>query len=434
MSKITLNPKSYKAFTSRNIESIPQFAALPKEIHDDIETVSRVMPFRASNYVIDELIDWDKPEDDPIFKLVFPQKGMLNPMDYDSLAGKIRRGESKEAIEAEARRIQEKMNPHPAGQMELNVPRCDGQTINGMQHKYRETVLFFPSQGQVCHAYCTYCFRWAQFVGVDDLKFACGDPQALVEYIKSHPEVTDVLFTGGDPLIMSSRILRRYVEPLLKERPGNIRSIRFGTKVLGYWPYRFLTDKDADDVMRLFGEIVDAGYHLAIMSHFSHNRELETPAAREAIRRIVSTGANIRCQAPLIRHINDDPEVWRTMWENQVQLGAVPYYMFIERDTGPKEYFHVPLGRAYDIFTEAYSKVSGLARTVRGPSMSATPGKVLVDGITELGGEKLYALKFIQGRDPKWVNRLFYAKYDEKAMWLDDLKPAFGEEKFFFEE
>jgi len=336
LSKANIQPKNYKAFTTRNIESIPQFEALPTEIHDAIQIVSRVMPFRANNYVIDELIDWSNPEGDPIFKLVFPQKGMLSCEDYTALEAKFRAGEPEAALQAEARRIQQKMNPHPAGQMELNVPKCKGQAINGLQHKYKETVLFFPTQGQVCHAYCTYCFRWAQFVGVDDLKFACGDPEALVSYLEEHPEVTDVLFTGGDPLIMSSKILRRYVEPILKRRPGNVRSIRFGTKVLAYWPYRFLTDKDADDLMGLFDEIVEAGFHLAVMSHFSHHRELETEAVQAAVSRILSTGANIRCQAPLIRHINDDPEVWRTMWEKQVSLGAIPYYMFIERDTGPK--------------------------------------------------------------------------------------------------
>ncbi|SCY60976.1 KamA family radical SAM protein [Desulfoluna spongiiphila] len=434
MSKFNIKPKNYKAFTTRNIDTIPQFEALPSEIHDAIQIVSRVMPFRANNYVIDELIDWSNPEGDPIFKLIFPQKGMMGVEDYDALAAKFAAGEPEAALQAAARDIQLKMNPHPAGQMELNVPKCDhGQSINGIQHKYKETVLFFPTQGQVCHAYCTYCFRWAQFVGVDDLKFACGDPQALVDYLEAHPEVTNVLFTGGDPMIMTSRILRRYVEPILEKRPGNVRSIRFGTKVLAYWPYRFLTDKDADDLMGLFDEIVAAGFHLAVMSHFSHPRELETDAVQAAISRILSTGANIRCQAPLIRHINDDPEVWRIMWEKQVALGAIPYYMFVERDTGPKEYFSVPLVEAYRIFTEAYSRVSGLARTVRGPSMSATPGKVLVDGIAEVGGEKVMALKFIQARNPDWVNKLFFAEYDEKAVWLDGLKPAFGEDRFFFE-
>jgi hypothetical protein len=122
------------------------------------------------------------------------------------------------------------------------------------------------------------------------------------------------------------------------------------------------------------------------------------------------------------------------MWRHQVQLGAVPYYMFVERDTGPKNYFEVPLARGVQIFRRAYRKVSGLARTARGPSMSATPGKVLVDGIITVGGEKLFVLRFIQARDPAWVDRPFFARYDPDATWLRDLRPALGEKEFFFDQ
>jgi L-lysine 2,3-aminomutase len=170
------------------------------------------------------------------------------------------------------------------------------------------------------------------------------------------------------------------------------------------------------------------------MSHFCHPRELETPAARDAIKQILNTGATIRCQAPLIRHVNDDPETWSKLWQAEVKLGAIPYYMFVGRDTGPKYYFKISLAEVYRIFTEAYNKVSGLCRTVRGPSMSATPGKVLIAGIAEINGEKVFVLKFIQGRDPEWVNRIFFAHYDEEALWLDDLKPAFGEKRFFYKQ
>jgi len=107
--------------------------------------------------------------------------------------------------------------------------------------------------------------------------------------------------------------------------------------------------------------------------------------------------------------------------------------MFVVRDTGAQHYFGVPLVRAYEIFREAYKKVSGMGRTVRGPSMSATPGKVLVDGTPTINGKKVISLRFIQGRIPDWVQKPFYAEYDEKAIWLDDLKPAF-EEKFFYED
>jgi KamA family protein len=301
-----------------------------------------------------------------------------------------------------------------------------------MQHKYRETVLFFPSQGQTCHAYCTYCFRWAQFVGIDELKFASRETESLVAYLREHPEVSSVLFTGGDPLIMRTKVLRQYIEPLLQPGLEHVTSIRLGTKATAYWPYRFLSDTDADDLSRLFEQVRREGKHLALMAHYSHPRELETPVAQAAVRRIHDTGAVVRCQAPLVKHVNDSAHTWADMWRLQVQLGAVPYYMFIERDTGPKNYFEVPLARAYEIFRRAYRRVSGLGRTVRGPSMSATPGKVLVNGIVEIHGERFFVLQFEQARNPSWVRIPFLARYDAGAAWLDELQPAFGQPEFFF--
>ncbi|MEA3415326.1 MAG: lysine 2,3-aminomutase [Thermodesulfobacteriota bacterium] len=425
-------PEKYKLYSRKNIDQILRLKDLPKELLAAIKTVSTVLPFRVNNYIIDELIDWNNIPDDPIFQLTFPQPEMLDKQDFEKMNELLMKKASEKDILRAARKIQMSMNPHPAGQMDMNVPEENGKSINGMQHKYNETVLFFPTQGQTCHAYCTYCFRWAQFVGHESIKFASSDTYALVNYLSKHPEVKDVLFTGGDPLFMRTKILRRYIEPLIKERPGNLTSIRIGTKVPAYWPYRFLTDNDADDLMRLFEQVVASGLHLSIMSHFSHHREIETPVAEAAVKRILRTGAVVRCQAPIVRHINDDQAIWARMWQAQVKIGAIPYYMFVERDTGPKNYFKIPLERTYRIFTKAYKKVSGLCRTVRGPSMSATPGKVMIDGIAEINGEKVFALKFIQARNPDWTNQIFFASFDKKATWLDDLKPAFGEENFFF--
>ena len=425
-------PEKYKLYSRKNIDQILRLKNLPRELLVAIKTVSAVLPFRVNNYIIDELIDWNNIPHDPLYQLTFPQPEMLDKQDFKQMNELLMKKTSEKDILTAARKIQMSMNPHPAGQMDMNVPEENGKTINGMQHKYHETVLFFPTQGQTCHAYCTYCFRWAQFIGLESIKFASSDIYALVNYLQKHPEVTDVLFTGGDPLFMRTKILRRYIEPLIKERPGNLRSIRIGTKVPAYWPYRFLTDNDADDLMRLFEQVVASGLHLSIMSHFSHYREIETTVAQAAIKRILSTGAVVRCQAPLVRHVNDDHAIWAKMWQTQVKIGAIPYYMFVERDTGPKNYFEIPLERTYRIFTKAYKKVSGLCRTVRGPSMSATPGKIMIDGITEIGGEKLFALKFIQGRNPNWTNQIFFARFDKEASWLDDLEPAFGEEDFFF--
>ncbi|NQW04571.1 MAG: lysine 2,3-aminomutase [Acidobacteria bacterium] len=418
----------------KDLDTIPQLQKLSADQRIDMRAVSAVLPFRVNRYVVDELIDWDRIPDDPIYQLTFPQPGMLADADLAHMRDLVVRNVPKAELEAAARQIQLGMNPHPAGQMELNVPHLDdGTPLQGMQHKYRETTLFFPGSGQTCHTYCTYCFRWAQFVGIDELKFANNQATGLADYLRNHKEVNSVLFTGGDPMVMKTSVLRRYIEPLLAPDLDHVNSIRIGTKAPAYWPFRFTSDADADDLLRLFEEVRASGRHLAVMAHYSHPHELEPDAAQLAVRRMTSAGAVVRCQAPLIRHVNDSADAWRRLWRRQVLLGAVPYYMFVERDTGPKGYFEVPLARAFEIFTDAYRSVSGLARTVRGPSMSATPGKVLVDGITDVRGEKVFVLKMLQGRDPEWVNQIFFAKYDPKATWLDDLQPAFGESEFFFD-
>ncbi|NPA53446.1 MAG: lysine 2,3-aminomutase [Aquificae bacterium] len=423
----------YRVYTAKSYKTIPQVQkSLTEEQLFDIDVVSKVFPFKVNNYVIDKLINWENPLEDPIFRLTFPQRGMLKDEDYERIASLIREGASEEKIKAVANEIRMKLNPHPAGQ-KYNVPEINGKKLHGAQHKYKETILFFPKQGQTCHAYCSFCFRWPQFVGIDELKFAMKEVDILIEYIKAHPEITDLLFTGGDPLIMKTKILKQYIEPILEANIPHLQTIRIGTKALGFWPYRFLTDDDAQELLDLFKKIVDKGYHLAYMAHFNHYKELETDEVQEAISKIRETGAVIRTQSPILRHINDSAEVWATMWKKQVDLGMIPYYMFMARDTGAQHYFGVPLVKAWEIFRDAYKQVSGLARTVKGPSMSATPGKIRMLGVTEINGKKYMVLDFLQGRNPDWVGKPFFAEYDENAMWIDELKPAFSD-KFFFED
>lgn len=421
--------RRFRAYTTKHLDELTQRAGLSTDERLAVRAVASVLPFRVNAYVIDELIDWSLAPDDPIYRLTFPQPDMLPAADVARMADLLTREATKKEVDAAANEIRGRLNPHPAGQMDLNVPTSSSEEpIPGVQHKYKETVLFFPKQGQTCHAYCTYCFRWAQFVGEPDLKFASGQVDQLVAYLGEHPEVTSVLITGGDPMIMGEGVLSRYVEPLLEV--DTLESIRIGTKALSYWPQRFVTDPDADETLRLFERVSDSGKNLALMAHFSHPNEMVPDLAQRAVARVRGTGAVIRTQAPLIRTINDDASVWASMWRSHVRSGMVPYYMFVERDTGPQDYFAVPLAEAYEIFREAYAGVSGLARTVRGPSMSATPGKVCVDGVTEVAGERVFVLRFIQARDPELVGRPFFARYDEAAAWLFDLRPALGATHF----
>ena len=402
----------YQAITEHNVSRAPEWESIEPELQQAIQVVSRVLPFRTNNYVMRDLIDWGNLPRDAMFQLVFPQKGMLGEEDYDAVQALLAKNAPREELGEAVNRIRMGLNPHPAGQMTHNVPSLDGRPLHGLQHKYRETVLFFPSQGQTCHAYCTYCFRWAQFVGMPEIKFESSQTEDLAGYLRANPSVSDVLFTGGDPMIMKTRVLRKYIEPLLAPELESVQDIRIGTKALAYWPQRFVTDADADDCLRLFEQIVQSGRHLAIMAHYSHGVELVPEISREAARRVRATGAEIRMQAPIIRHVNDNAKVWADLWREGVKLGMIPYYMFIERDTGAKRYFEVPLVRCYEIFRDAFAQVSGLARTVRGPSMSAFPGKVRVSGIAEIRGEKTFVLEVIQGRNPDWVYRPFFAQFD----------------------
>ncbi len=157
-----------------------------------------------------------------------------------------------------------RLNPHPAGQLALNIPDFDDEPLPGVQHKYPETVLVFPRQGQTCHAYCAYCFRWAQFVDEPELKMATADLGRVMEYLRQHREVTS-----------RADHRRRRPDDHGRNRPAPVHraaagtgtgahreSVRIGSKSLAYWPQRFVSDPDADETLRLFEQVVDSGRSL----------------------------------------------------------------------------------------------------------------------------------------------------------------------------
>lgn len=399
-----------------------------------MRAVSAVLPFRTNSYVVDHLIDWKLVPDDPIYQMVFPQAGMLERDDLDIVLKLVKDGEPEKEMRETVARIRRRMNPHPAGQDTLNIPHLHGVRCEGIQHKYEQTVLVFPSAGQTCHTFCGYCFRWPQFIGEPELKISLRSPDVLLDYVRSHPEVTDVLLTGGDPMVMSTAVLERYIRPLLVPETENVRTIRIGTKSLAYWPYRFLTDRDADSLMRLFDDVIASGRNVSVMSHFSHPREVSTGICAVAVQRLLGTGAKIYCQAPIIRYVNDSAETWLELWRKEDALGCIPYYMFVERDTGPKSYFRTTLLEALEIFSTAYAQLPGLARVVRGPVMSTTPGKVLLDcqiPQSKPGQEPTVLLKLVQAREPWRVGEACLAMGIPGASWITDLRSPSGDTTFF---
>lgn len=422
----------YKAYNLNNIKEIPEFERLSAEQRKEIIVTSQVIPFKTNNYVINELINWSDFENDLIFTLNFPKKELLENGHYNKIAGLIDKGAGKSEINKAVIDIWLQLNPFVGDQLEYNVPELDNIKLTGIQHKYNETVLFFPAQGQTCHAYCTFCFRWPQLATNSWLKFATKQTDLLIKYLKENEQITDILITGGDPMVMSANHLKKYINAILDADLPHVTTIRIGSKALSYWPYRFISDSDSEDILNIFRKVVNSGKHLAFMAHFNHPVELSTDAVKIAIKNILDTGAQIRSQSPILNNINGSPDIWIRLWKDQVNLGIIPYYMFIPRNTSAQNYFALPLVKTWEIFREAYSNVSGLCRTVRGPSMSTSPGKIQISGVMEVFGEKVITLNFLQGRDPRWTGKPFLAKYNDKAIWIDDLKPAFGQNEFFY--
>lgn len=419
----------FKVFGKSNLETSPLKKLINSKDLEEISVVAEVLPFRINSYVLDRLIDWTDYKNDPIYKLTIPNKKMLTDDQYKRVF--VAKTQAKADLIKVVNQIRRELNPHPGGQLDQNIPIVNGVLQEGLQHKYDETVLFFPSAGQVCHSYCTFCFRWAQFVGDKELKIEAKQTSGLIEYLKKHKDVTDVLITGGDPLVMSTEKLERIILPLLADGLEHIKTIRIGSKALTFWPQRFVTDADAAQLLKLLERVVYSGKHLAFMAHFNHGRELEFELCTQAVSLLRSTGCEIRAQGPILANINDSATCWSDLWRLQISKGIIPYYMFIERDTGANNYFSLPLVKALEIYQRAIRNVSGLARTVRGPVMSTQLGKVELLGVTEYE-QRYFTLRYLQHRRSELSYLPFRAKFKDTASWFSDLGPATSDDEKYF--
>ena len=139
----------FKPYTRQTIRQVPEWQKLTADQKEAIDIVARVLPFRVNAHVLSNLINWDDVPDDPIYRLTFPQREMLTEIEYSQLRDLISTNGEQERINQLVHSIRLRMNPHPAGQLTHNIPRLDGVPLEGMQHKYRETVLFFRALGNL---------------------------------------------------------------------------------------------------------------------------------------------------------------------------------------------------------------------------------------------------------------------------------------------
>ena len=349
----------------------------------DIEDAAELKPvaeryaYRINDYYA-ELIDWADPND-PLKQLVIPNKGELD--EYGAL----------DASDEEANTV-----------------------ARGCQHKYTDTALLLCNE--VCGAYCRYCFRKRLFM--DDNDDATNDVSEGVRYISEHPEITNVLLTGGDPLLMSTRRLDEIITAL--RRLDHVRIIRIGSKMPAFDPWRLGRDPELAALLSRYSTPKGRIY---LMAHFDHPRELTT-AALEELDRFQRCGVVTLNQCPLIAGINDSADVLAQMWDQLGWAGVPPYYLFQGRPTAGNRPYEVPLVRGWKIYEDAMRRGSGLSRRAR-YVMSHATGKIEVCGVSN----GTIRMRYHQAHDPQLIGLEMTAQCGQDAAWFDDLedvRPARG--------
>jgi KamA family protein len=354
---------------------------LSQDEKDKLKLVAQKFAFRTNDYYVN-LIDWTDPND-PIRRLVIPDERELNQWG-------ILDASNEQAITVE----------------------------KGVQHKYATTVLLLVNE--VCGAYCRYCFRKRLFMNDNDE--VTYDIEPGLEYIRNHPEVSNVLLTGGDPMILQTPRLEKIFQQL-REIP-HVRIIRIGSKMPAFNPFRFINDPE---LMELFKKYSHAEGRIYMMCHYDHPREL-TPESREAIRLLIDAGVICVNQNPIIRGISDDPDVMSELWNELSYWGVRQYYVFQGRPTEGNEPFEVPIVEAYFKIEEAKKKCSGVAKGLKF-SISHESGKIEIVGVDE----KHIYLKYHRAKETKDEERFIVCHRDDNAYWLDQLEPIDGYENEFYE-
>jgi KamA family protein len=354
------------------ITKLDQIDELSAEDKAALAPVGERFAFRTNEYY-QRLIDWSDP-DDPIRRLVIPHSRELAEF-----------GEWDASDEASY------------------------TFVKGLEHKYRDTALLLVND--VCSAYCRFCFRKRLFTAGNDE--TTHDVSEGLDYIRRHPEIDNVLLTGGDPLILSTRRLGEIVRRL--RQIDHVKTIRIGSKMLAFDPFRVTGDPSLPEML---GRYSAGERKIVLMAHFSHPREI-TEEAIAGVDLLQQSGVVTVNQTPLIRKVNDSAPVISELFQKLSYIGVIPYYLFICRPTAGNEPYVVPIEESLEIFNRARQGLSGLAKQAR-LCMSHKTGKIEVVG--KLGDR--IVLRYHRAARPEDLGRLMLFESDPAACWLDDYLPA----------
>ncbi|MBD3346323.1 MAG: KamA family radical SAM protein [Chitinivibrionales bacterium] len=352
------------------ITKLDQLMHLIPQERKALKPVCEKYPFRTNDYYL-SLINWDDP-DDPIRRIIIPDTRELK------VWGRLDASDERKNTKAP-----------------------------GLEHKYEDTALLLVND--VCGGYCRFCFRKRLFMHLNDE--VTRDIGPALEYIRDHNELTNVLLTGGDPLILSTNKLSKIIHGI--RQIDHVKIIRIGSKMPAFNPFRILNDRS---LLEVFNKYSLPEKRIYLMTHFNHPREL-TPQALDAMALIQKTGVIVCNQTPLLKGINDDPHVLAELFKKLSFAGIPPYYVFQGRPTSGNHPFAVPVEKSFRIFELARMECSGLAKRAR-LVMSHSTGKIEILGISR---HKVY-FRYHRAYHPQKKAGFMEFESNPRAYWFDDYR------------
>lgn len=283
---------------------------------------------------------------------------------------------------------------------------ADNTVMQGLQHKYRQTAMILSTNQ--CAMYCRHCFR-KRMVGLEGDEVASMIPE-MAEYVESHPEINNVLISGGDSFLNSNEVIRKYLEAFCNI--DTIDYIRFGTRTPVVLPQRITEDAGLRSILREYGHMKQ----IVVVVQFNHPKEL-TDEAVKAIKMLEDAGCVIRNQTVLLKGVNDDPDILATLMNKLVSYGVMPYYIFQCRPVeGVKNQFQVPFKEGWNIVEKAKSNMNGNAKGMRF-ALSHPTGKIVIVGMME----DRMIFKYHQAKREEDNSRVFEKVIDDTQCWLEEI-------------
>ncbi|MDN5341642.1 KamA family radical SAM protein [Oceanotoga sp. DSM 15011] len=360
------------------IHKLDNMKYISKEKLEKLKEVSKKYKFRSNEYYL-SLIDW-KDENDPIRKIIIPQYSELDEWGIEDASKEYSYTISK-----------------------------------GLQHKYKDTVLLLIND--LCGGFCRFCFRKRLFINIGDE--VTRDITTDLRYIEENKEITNVLLTGGDPLLLSTKKLNDIIKKL--RDIDHIKIIRIGTKLPAFYPFRIIEDETLHSLIQNYST---PEKRLYFMLHINHPNEI-THYTIKSIDILLKNGAQVVNQTPILKGINDDVKTLKKLFQKLSYIGVPPYYVFQNRPVMGNKPFALEVEKGYINFLKALEEISGLAKRPKFV-MSHETGKIEISGITK---DKIM-FKYHRANKEENKNKFMIYKRNPRAFWFDDYEYLLEEYKY----